>query len=141
MSDNTVGSDPLLAEAARAARPYLSELVGEDAARIDGELAGLLESAQAGADVTAALSARLDRPEALRDWVAAFLELGRPPQISSPVLRGYSALPGMAQPALTRRFVCPFGDYVWYASGLGRTPPACPTHGLRLIAAGPADPG
>jgi hypothetical protein len=137
VNDDASPTDPLLAEAARAARPYLSELVGGEGARIDAEIASLLESARAGADVTEALSARLEQPQALRDWVAAFLDFGRPPDIASPRLRGYSSLPGMPEEATSRRFVCPLGDYVWYSSGLARTPPECPTHRIPLIASGP----
>lgn len=135
MNDDVSPTDPLLAEAARAARPYLSELAGQEAEKIDEEIAALLESARDGADVTEALSVRLERPETLRDWVATFLDLGRPADIARPPLRGYPSVPGTAQEITSRRFVCPAGDYVWYSSGLVRTPPECPTHKVPLVAA------
>jgi len=132
MNDNA-STDGLLAEAARAVRPYLSELVGGEATQIDTEIASLLESARTGTDVTEALSARLEWPAALRDWVAAFLDLGGPVDVVRPALRSYYPLPGARQESLARRFACPEGDYVWYSVGMARRPPECPTHNLRLV--------
>ena len=73
-------SDEQLLEAARAIRPYLAELVGADADRVDGELAALL--ARSGDDehgeVEGLILDCLMRNPATHDWAARFLIDQRP---------------------------------------------------------------
>jgi len=124
----------LIAELARAIRPYLAELVddGEAAARLDAELAGLLAntgSPSFQADVLKVAG----RHAATRDWAAAFLESGAPPDVAPQVERGYAGPPGRGVVPVVARFVCPDGDYVRWRRAAGQELGPCPTHGLDLV--------
>jgi hypothetical protein len=127
-------SGQLIAELARAIRSYLAGLVddGEVAARLDAELAGLLAetgSPSFQADVLEAVGTHA----ATRDWAAAFLESGAPPDVAPQVERGYAAPPGRGVVAVVARYVCPEGDYVRWRRAAGMELEPCPTHGLDLV--------
>lgn len=124
----------LIAELARAIRPYLAELVedGEAAPRLDAEFAGLLadtESPSFQADVLEAVG----RHAATRDWAAAFLESGVPPDVAPQVERGYALPPGRGVVPVVARYVCPEGDYLRWRRHAGQELGPCPTHGLDLV--------
>ncbi len=123
-----------LAEAARAIRPYLGELVGDAAARLDSMIADLLEAAGSGHDVTPELWSLLTSTTATETWVAQVLSdpLHRPPELQSRVTRGYEPPPGEGTPVPASRYACPRWDYVWYRITVGTPVPRCPTHGCVL---------
>ncbi|MEU1183845.1 hypothetical protein ABZ464_40725 [Streptomyces sp. NPDC005820] len=124
--------DDDLLEAARAIRPYLEELVGEDAAAYDGALGRLLADAHEGLDVDAPLSALLSSNEDISVWIGMVRHdpLRRPPEHQP--IRGYGDLPGPGEPVSAERYVCPGGDFVWYRPTAGVPVPACPDHGAVL---------
>jgi len=61
-------------DASHAVRPHLAELLGDDAVEFEGELAALIERAEAGEDVTDELLDLLNRHEPVRAFVADILE-------------------------------------------------------------------
>ena len=129
--------DEGLLEAARTIRPYLAELVGAEAPRFDVEIAGLLDVAQSGQDVTSSLRSLLGSNETTAEWVAEVLEdpLGRPPDFQPLGTRGYTPLLGPGGPVHAGKYACPGGDYVWYRPSAGVPVPRCPTpsHMLDLV--------
>jgi hypothetical protein len=129
--------DEGLLEAARTIRSYLGDLVGAETARFDVEIAGLLDDAQSGQDVTSQLRSLLDSNEDTAEWVAEVLEdpLHRPPDLQPFIKRGYTFLPGGVGPVHAGKYACPCGDYVWYRPSVGVPVPPCPTpsHILDLV--------
>lgn len=119
-------------QAARAIRPYLSELLKNDhaaASELDRRLAELLAEAQAGHSVKTDLLIALSDQQATREWTREFLKDKLPPQ----VYRSWRRPPGDPGQVPAQRWVCPQGDYDWYPSFAGEQPPACPTHQLDLV--------
>jgi len=127
-------SDEQILEAARAVRPYLAELVGPDADRVDGELAVLLARSRDGRDgeVEGLILDCLMRNPATHDWAASFLIAQQPPDAGAGQ-RGYGSLGGEGEVVAALRFACPVGgDTVWYRRSVGQEPPICGTHRLAL---------
>lgn len=120
-------------EAACSIRPYLRELIPEDAELVDQELSQHLNQAQAGTSNTNAVLGILRRHEPTRQWVFEFLEQHQPPAVT----RAFSFQPplGNPVPVAARKYVCPQGDYTWYRLSAGTPIPPCPTHALKLAAA------
>jgi hypothetical protein len=134
--------DEDLHEIARTIRPYLSELVGEQATPYDQQIARLLALAKTGADIDQELSEVLSRSPAIRAWVARTLEddLHRPPDLQPPGestatrgTLGYQALLGSGSPVAADKFCCPQGDMVWWRRSVGQDIPVCPDHDLTLV--------
>jgi hypothetical protein len=126
-------SDEQVLEAARAIRPFLAELVGSDADRVDRELAALLARSHddEDGDVERLILGCLMRSPATHDWAARFLtDQGR--DGAGGRQRGYSPVGGDGEPVAAPRFACPEGDTVWYRHSVGQQPPICTTHGLAL---------
>lgn len=133
--------DPVL-DAARQIRPFLSGLVGPEAAGpLDAEIAELLGAARADQDTVARLSALLRSDEA----TSAFLEevLDDAPEYRPlrwqrrAATRGlFETLPGDLLPMHAGKFGCPDGDYSWYRPDVGVPIPACPTHHIVLVKVG-----
>ncbi len=115
---------------ARAIRPYLSRLVGNDWQAIDGQIGRLLERAESGDEVDAELTELIDATPATQAWADKFLNRSAPKRR---VQRSFQPLPGDATPIMAQRFVCPEGDYVWYRPSVGTPIPRCPTHNLLLV--------
>ncbi len=131
--------EPLL-ELARAIRPYLPDLVGDQAAAMDRDLARLLEEAGGSTAAPAGILDRLGAHTATRKWGAKFLETGLPPDVASlfEARRGdsYEELPGLGGVVRAPKYACPQGDFVWYRRSQGQVPPRCPTHGIDLVPVG-----
>ncbi len=116
-------------EGARSIRPYLTQLLGLDAEKVDKELAALLAQAKSGQKVDDRILELLKSYKATRDWMAEFLS---PQQIS----KGYQRLAGSSQATPMPKYVCPEGDdYDWYLHAVGDAIPTCPTHGVQLVPA------
>jgi hypothetical protein len=127
-------------EAARCVRPYLPELIGPDAAKVDAQLAELLVAAAQGEDVAMELRAALESYEGTRAFLEAVLENAPeylPPQLQSSALKtSYSGLPGDIQPVEADKYRCPkLNDYVWYRPSVGVPVPECPTCHVLLVLA------
>lgn len=116
-------------DCARSIRPYLPELVGTEAETVDRQLADLLAQARVGDSVDAEILALLKRIPNTRNWAAEFLA---PEQFS----KGFERLPGSSGAISAQKFVCPYGDYVWYRRSAGIPVPTCPTHGALVPAEG-----
>lgn len=116
-------------EAAGAIRPYLPRLLGAAASDVDVRLGTLL----AAPNTDDALYDLLAAHPATAAWTATFLETGLPPEFTERD-RGYSPPPGRGERVAARRYACPEGDFVWYQRSVIAEPPACPTHGLTVVA-------
>ncbi len=115
-------------EGGRSIRPYLEELLGNDAIQVDNKLAELLAQAQAGQPTDQQILEILTSYPNTRNWIAEFLS-------EKQVSKGFEPLPGQGQPISAQKYNCPQGDYVWYRRIVGATIPICPTHGVELIPA------
>jgi hypothetical protein len=117
-------------QAARAIRPYLTELIDseEAAAVLDRRLVELLADAQAGMQVGMDLLLVLGERDATREWVAEYL--GDEPLPER--YRGWGP-PGDVGAISTRRWVCPHQDYDWYAPAMDERRRRCPAHGVELV--------
>ncbi|MFJ3772875.1 hypothetical protein ACIPX0_14385 [Streptomyces sp. NPDC090075] len=126
-------------EAARAIRPYLPGLfphAPHRAARLDGELARLLDPGAAAGAAESVLRA-LEGNAITKVWSAQFLEFGVPPEFVGSGTRGSTVpVPAGNGEALRPgpKYVCPAnGDVVWWRRHVGQEVPRCGTHGLLLV--------
>lgn len=140
--DDPVLDDPVLV-AAREIRPFLTELVGAEAAGpIDAQLAELLGATQAGQDTVAQLRTLLRRDDATSAFLDDVLDDApeyRPTRWQRRArTRGiYEALPGDLLPMHAGKYGCPAGrDYTWYRPDVGALVPSCPTHHVVLVKVG-----
>jgi hypothetical protein len=127
--------------AARAIRPYLTELVGpDDAAELDRRIAELLNDATDPPGNVGRLRMLLDERSETTGWflseVLADAPQYRPPYHQPRYLR-HRGMPSPAgvstTPIPAPRYTCPEGgDYVWYRPEVGTAIPDCPTHHVRL---------
>ena len=134
--------DPVL-EAAREIRPFLTDLVGSEAAGpLDDQLAELLEAAQAGQDTVAGLRALLRSDQATSAFLDDVLDDApeyRPTrwQRRAPTRGIFETLPGDVLPMHAGKYGCPTGrDYTWYRPDVGVPIPDCPTHHVVLVKVG-----
>jgi hypothetical protein len=124
--------DDDIVDVAKKIRPFLEELVEDEAPEYDRIIAGLIADSRGGRDVTAPLTEVLTGSDATHAWVARVLENGRrlPPRVLD---RGFQQLPGYGEVIDAERFECPDGDYVWYRMSVGDKVPSCPTHDRLLV--------
>lgn len=133
------GDEQGILAAARAVRPFLPDLIGPDADRMDGRLAVLLGAARRGEDVTGPVRSVLEEHEATADFLVEVLaDAPRylPPDLRPENLqvRGYQELPGpSATPVDTEVYECEQGDYTFYQLAADDPVPLCPTHGAVLV--------
>jgi hypothetical protein len=123
-------------DAAKAIRPYLSDLLSAGADRVDGRLAELL-SPGAPADKEQSIRDLLGSEPETRDWTAAFLELAEPPEVHAYRERGVASerMPGVlgpVEPIRAKRFECPHRDMLFYRRYVGQPVPLCVTHKCSL---------
>jgi hypothetical protein len=122
-------TDEDVLEAARAIRPYLPDLAPDVGEQLDGDLAALLSAAADGDDVRLDVARLLRSEPATREWTQEFLRLRQPPE----VVKAFEPAPGHGAPVPALKFVCPLGDYVRYAAGVGERIESCPSHRLPLV--------
>jgi len=125
-------NDENLLEAARSIRPFLADLAPDQAVELDKCLSDYLAEASAGQSVTNKIVKNLTTLPRTKEWLEAFLELGKPP---STQVRAFAPPLGDPSPVLASRYVCPQGDYTWYQMSAGSPIPRCTTHGIALVAA------
>lgn len=116
-------------ECARSIRPFLPELLGAEATRIDQQLADLLAQLQAGEAVDIQILELLKSNPDTFQWIREFLG-------TKSVSRGYERLPGGSGAVSAQKYICPQGDYIWYRRSAGISVPVCPTHGELIPAEG-----
>jgi hypothetical protein len=123
--------DEAIKEAARAVRPYLESLLGQDrAGQLDLELARLLGATGNIEELLGKLQADFRT----RQWWLDFVRCsGVPPEVAQGAGSVRSGLPGLGLPVLDR-YACPAGDYVWYRRSPAIRVPNCPTHRVQLRA-------
>jgi hypothetical protein len=134
--------DDELFEAARAVRPYLDEIVHDQAALLDTQIGALLEREHADpAGAAAGLAELFSSKPDLHDWIAALLadpQL-RPPDVAQAdepaATKSYQSLAGDQQPVTAARYACPRGERVWYRRSQGQQVLRCPEHDLEFVPA------
>lgn len=119
----------MILEGARSIRPFLPELLGDDAGPVDHQVAKLLAQAKAGQETHEQILELLKSYPETRTWMAEFLGETRS-------VKGFEELPGQGQAISASKYRCPEDDYTWFRRVVGETVPKCPTHGVLLI---PAD--
>ncbi|HVN04968.1 MAG TPA: hypothetical protein VMT86_11155 [Bryobacteraceae bacterium] len=119
-------------EAARSIRPYLRQLVPDDAESLDARIADLLNNPP-GLDDDLLLLEALCSCDATRTWMADFLQNGIPPSLT----RGFVGTVSEPVHVNIDKYACPFGDYNWYAVTVGDDIPVCPNHKTALQSVGP----
>jgi hypothetical protein len=123
-------SDEDILEGARAIRPHLKELLGEEAGRIDDELGKYLDLARKGQRVENLIIEMLAEHDATRQWMDNFLASSRQPEAS----RSYSNLPGFPQSApVMQRYACSDCGHIWFRRSAGEEIPVCPIHHKQLV--------
>lgn len=116
-------------DAARAIRPHLPDLVGDEAGEMDEQLQRLLTRSEAGETVKIDILRVLSQQDATRQWANDLLKV---PQRD----RSYEGLPGPVQKVSVPKYVCPRGDGTpWYRFSIGDQVPLCPNHHIALIEA------
>jgi hypothetical protein len=117
-----------LLELARTIRPYLPDLVAEEADDYDRRIASLLSQATSGIDVSdQVVEIFTQAPPVVRNWIGLVLEddLRRPPEFQGrgeplQAVRGIDPLPGPGEPIDAQKYVCPEdGNYVWWRPSVG----------------------
>jgi hypothetical protein len=122
-----VGDD--IVEGGREIRPHLQDLLGADAVVVEQNLGNLLALADVGQDVSAAVAMLLRQREPTKDWMRAFLQERRPPEVE----KLYQPLPGDEAPVAALKYVCPTGHFEWFVSKVGEQIPRCPIDNLSLV--------
>jgi hypothetical protein len=123
-----------IVEAGRAIRPYLKELIPEDAEAVDQELAKYVDEPQTtGASSAKAILAILRKREPTRTWLAKMLATSESREFPTSVTRSFEPPPGRPDAVSARKYVCPQGDMVWYRMSAGSPIPKCTKHGVTLV--------
>lgn len=116
-------------DAARAIRPHLPDLVGDEAEELDGQLQRLLARSETGETVKIDILRVLSQQPATRRWANDLLKV---PQRD----RSYEGPPGKVQKISVPKYICPKGDGTpWYRFSIGDQVPLCPNHHIALIEA------
>jgi hypothetical protein len=141
MDEPAVQMEEPVVQAARQIRPYLTELVGPQAApALDTRIASLLEAARGGEDAAGSLRSLLQGDEATSEFLAEVLddEPEYRPAKWQPhtVRRGIADLGGDLLPMHAGKYSCPRSDYTWYRPDVGVAVPECPTHHIVLTLIG-----
>ncbi|MEH2180316.1 hypothetical protein [Nostoc sp.] len=84
-------------EGTRSIRPFLPELLGDDAVRLDRQLSELLAEAKVGGQVHEQILEKLKSYPNTRNWMAEFLS-------DKQVSKGFEPLPGKGQPISASKY-------------------------------------
>jgi hypothetical protein len=132
-------NDDGVLEAARAIRPYLSDLLGPaKAVAIDRQIADALTVGSAGTTAADQVRMILERDGDTTWFLQRVLDdkpLYRPPYYQPVITRGITAPAGDPGFVAADRYACPQGDYVWYRPDVGTSVPQCPDHDILLVRA------
>ena len=122
-------------ETARCVRPYLSELVGDEAPAMDIALADVLNDGPHDDLGERRLTALLESHEGTLLFMRRVLrdKSHLPPQVAALQTTRYTSPSGDPVPPPPDKFKCPHGDVVWYRPEVGVPIKKCPTHGCVLV--------
>jgi len=114
---------------ARAIRPYLPDLLGDQADQVDGDLALLLKRSAEGHEVEPDVMRVIGRHEETREWTDRLLAVAHGD-------RAYAPAAGPVQYIPASRWVCPCfaecgTEFLRYSSG--EMVPPCPVHAVELV--------
>lgn len=114
-----------LLEAVKTIRPFLSQLLDQEAQAVDSQLAALIARNQAGESVDHLITELLTQYQDTRKWMKQFLQ-----KRSN---RDFCPLPGLPSEISAPKYTCPVGDdYTWYRLDISDPIPLCPTHQVQL---------
>ena len=116
-----------LLEAAKTIRPFLPQLLDDQAQEMDQQLADLIIRCQAGEPLENQITSLLAGHNSTRKWMREYLDT----DASQTRSRGYNPLPGIPK-IDAPRYVCPEGDYIWHHIDSSDPIPECPTHNCPL---------
>jgi hypothetical protein len=131
--------DAGVVEAGRAIRPYLADLIGQQAAAdLDRQLANTLSDQAEPATRAGLLRELLDARDTTRWFLGEVLADApdfRPPYEQTRYQRTPRGADPIGNPGVTAadRYSCPQGDYVWYRPDIATPVPVCPTHHVALV--------
>ncbi|BDM79207.1 hypothetical protein [Acaryochloris marina] len=122
MSYNKNFEPKLILECACTIRGHLPNLFSQDTYLIDKKIAQLVENINSGEPQHDQLLDLLVSFQETKEWVAEFLSLNA-------VSKGYDHLPDSIGLIDSKKFICPYGDFIWYQRNSSQKVPRCPTHG------------
>jgi hypothetical protein len=123
-------------EAARAIRPYLSQLLPHaDAEVADKRLELILQTSTDDAARSQEIRALLATAEPTREWLRLYLEEQKPAEEILKIMRTYQPLPGKSGAIASPRYRCPVASchQTWYRRDASAEIPTCPIHGVKLV--------
>jgi hypothetical protein len=142
--------DDSIFQAARVILPFLGQLVDDPAtaAGLRTRIEELLDKAGKGEDTSAELRATLESDEATKEFTSKVIRDApyfRPPGQQLHKLRDagsagqshYSGLPGWPQDIGAPKYVCPYGDAVWYRPDISFPIRECKVHHVLLVEVSP----
>jgi hypothetical protein len=137
--------DPIL-QAGRVILPFLDQLVDDPvtAAGLRTRIDELLDEAAKGEDTSAELRVTLESDEATKEFTRKVIRDApyfRPPGQQLHKLRDaasvgqshYSPLPGWPEDIGAPKYVCPYGDTVWYRPDISFPIRECTEHHVLLV--------
>ncbi len=128
-------SPEAIIKAAKAIRPYISELLdAPNAQRLDQKLESLLHHSSSDQNYRQLDSVLMEHEET-GEWIRLYLEEDCPAETILDSLRVYYPLRGLRHSVKSPRYVCPveFCHQDWYRHDLAEDIPHCPVHDLRLV--------
>ena len=106
-------------EGARSIRPYLGELLGDEATGVDTQLALLLEQGAAGQKVDNRILGLLADHEPTREWIRTYLNADQA-EARVTFVKSFDPTPGDPDPIAAEKYVCPINGDTWCGSGRTR---------------------
>jgi hypothetical protein len=116
---------------ARAIRPELHNLLGEDASEVDRRLEELLDRADRDATVYVEITKLLSERPPTREWMRTYLGVGA----SAAVEQGYEPMLGSRGAQRAIKYICPRGDSPYFMAHVGDKVPDCPVHKIPRVPA------
>jgi hypothetical protein len=123
-------------QAARAIRPYLSQLLPHtDAEVADKRLELILQTSTDDEARSQEILSLLSAAEPTQEWMRLYLEEQKPADEILKIMRTYHPLPGKSGAIASPRYRCPVASchQTWYRREASAEIPDCPIHGVKLV--------
>ena len=129
-------SSDQISDAAKAIRPYISDLLDPPRAQqLEQQMDRLLPDLPLAQGNHPQFLKILSDYEAIREWIRLYLEEQYPAEEILKTLRVYYPLPGLKHSVESPRYICPVENchQDWYRHSREETIPQCPIHDLQLV--------